>query len=640
MANQKPLITIDKFSGSGQNGILYCEGFYPEIDNGKSSMSEGYYTSGLFNSTTTGATNLGTVNSIIPLSTINSASTTYQLYYDGFKIFAFSEIYSSDIKTAEIHTNLGTITTYGDMIETAGGNILYTQANYIGRGVRFKATGGSTTTIIDTSKNFTTLGFAANDKVTNLKTGIEYTITSISTTTNTNDTLNFTASGTNTTGANDEIIVWDDNKMDITSTAAAWQQGVTLWSKQIKQYGDQYIFTNGNYLGLIANDEATVDKAYKQLPAKYQAICVSINVDKILVSANFNGNGGLCLWDGYSDGWNNILSFDKPVSALYQYNSGWVFVSNGDIYYTDGYNIERMYDDNSTRKLYTSFSPASFNGLIVYGNMLYCANVSNDLNFIEDGVYAIDMTNTNNGYTNIKCIKSTRNNGNPYCLSAINRFSNTAQIQVGGEGFVGYINYGNSGGQYRDKSLLMYISLPEVHQITGVGLNLSRYIKTYNNDTSTAKSRVVQVGVGDGNRGILSYVQTTSTGFYGTTLTVDGTSNLNNAVGDEFYSITDAYFAERGFITAISGAGTSGELWTIDTAVSAVSPTTSNLKMVRVKNYGKKTVSYNNLKEEIMFYPSSNNSGVLTNKIIIEVVFYGQANPLPLNINEIKIYGS
>ena len=52
MRNLKPILQIDKFSGSGKNGILYCEGFYPEIDNKKSVMSEGYYTSNLFTNDT------------------------------------------------------------------------------------------------------------------------------------------------------------------------------------------------------------------------------------------------------------------------------------------------------------------------------------------------------------------------------------------------------------------------------------------------------------------------------------------------------------------------------------------------------------------------------------------------------------
>ena len=170
------------------------------------------------------------------------------------------------------------------MVETSLGNILYPSETKIGRGVRFKATGGSTTTIIDTTKDFVTLGYAANDKVTNLKTGISYTITSITTTTNTNDTLNFTASGANTTVANDEIIAWEDDRFDTTLTPANWQKTQLYWTKQIKQYGDIYYFTNGNYLGKIIGDESTVTANFKPPLPKHQALCLGINNSKILVS--------------------------------------------------------------------------------------------------------------------------------------------------------------------------------------------------------------------------------------------------------------------------------------------------------------------------------------------------------------------
>ena len=148
MGNLKPILKIDNFSGSGINGILYSEGFYPEVDNGKSVMSEGYYTNTLFNSSTTGMTDISYIKSIIPLSSINSISVVYQLYYNGSSLFAYTETDSSYINQGLIHSSIGSIS-YPDMLETSLGNILYTQESYVGLGTRGKATGGSTTTLID-----------------------------------------------------------------------------------------------------------------------------------------------------------------------------------------------------------------------------------------------------------------------------------------------------------------------------------------------------------------------------------------------------------------------------------------------------------------------------------------------------------
>ena len=195
--------------------------------------------------------------------------------------------------------------------------------------------------------------------------------------------LNLRFRGVNTRQANDEILPWEDDRFDTTLTPANWQKTQLYWTKQIKQYGDIYYFTNGNYLGKIIGDESTVTANFKPLFAKHQALCLGINNSKILVSSNFNGRGVLLLWDGSSDGWNNSLNFDIPITALADYQSGWIFVSNGDVYYTDGYQIQNLYTDNSTKKISRSFNPISCNGLAIYENMLYCANTEVDSNFIE-----------------------------------------------------------------------------------------------------------------------------------------------------------------------------------------------------------------------------------------------------------------
>lgn len=642
MANGKPLLTIDKFSGSGLNGILFCEGFYPEIDNGKSVMSEGFQTSSLFTTSTSGFSNLGSVYGSIPLSTINNSEVTYNLYIDGGvfqRIFANAVIYSNVVKPGQIHLSSTTdYCAYPDIIETTLGNILFPSERYIGRGVRGKVTGGSTTTLIDTTRNFGTLGYANGDKVTNLKTGIEYTITSITTTTNTNDTLNFTASGSNTNTANDEFIAWQDDRFDTNLTKGAWQLNQTQWVKQFRQYGDQYLFTNGNYLGIISADESTVDATYKQLPAKHQALCMGVNNEQILVSANFNGKGVILLWDGATDGWNNILKFDVPITSLTTYNSGYVFVAQGNVYFTDGYQIQKLYGLNSTRVLASNtLSAASHNALVINQEILYCANINTDLNFIEKGVYALDLSNVNNGFTLIKQVNTSRVNGSPYSLALNNRFSQFQSLEVGGGGFVNFISQGAGNAQYRDKSFILIASLPEPRKITGVGLNLSRYLKSYSDDINTPKTRSVQVSIGDGNRGLISYAQTTATGLNANTLTVNGTLYTNNEVGDEIFLKDDSYYGERTFITEITGKGTSAELWSISPSLTVPSPAQSDtFKTIRVKKLDRKTVNYNDLNKEFLFI---NSGGILSNKIFIEVVFYGQESALPLNINEIKIYG-
>jgi hypothetical protein len=623
----QPILNIDKFAGSGESGILFNEGFYPEIDNGKSVMGEGFSNSTLINTSTTGYSNLGTIMSILGLSTIFSKAK-YSLLLN-----ATNKFFTNGLPSKEIHTNSQTATAYPCMVETYNGNILYTAKNKIGRGFRGKVTSGSTTTLVDNtaSRDFVVEGYAAGDKVTNLTTGIEYTLTVVAAT-----TLTFVANGTNTNSANDEYIVWEDDKLDITITAQNWQPAIETWNKQIKQYGAQYLFGNGNYLGMISASETVVDTTYHQLPYKHQLLAFDINVSMVLVSAEFNGKGVLCLWDGYSDGWNNILELDSPVKAVLKYESGWVYILNGVVYYTDGFQITKLSSLNSNSILdQYNINPAMYNSLTLYRGFLYCAAITgSSFNFLRTGVYVIDLDNTNRGFTVIKCKKLTRNEGIPYSLFLTTLSTDFQQILVGGEGFVDYLR-NTADVQYSNKSLLMYINLPQYTKISGIGLNLERYLKDYNNDTS-ALSRQVQVAIGDGNRGLISRIN--GTGVTTDTLTVNGTTYLNNEVGDEIIiaQTGDDTYDERSFITSIVDKGTSTEDWTISPALSDVIDTSSEIRMMRLKKCDSITVNYNDLKKEYWFA----SSGIETNKLFIEIVFYGQDNAMPLNITNIKVYGN
>ena len=254
-----------------------------------------------------------------------------------------------------------------DLFQLPSGNILFTSSRHLGLIVRGLNKTASTTKIVDKEgRDFTTLGLstsAPNNNVVNLKTGATYTITSISTTTNTNDTLNFSAGVS--VSANDEFMAFaytfkdlnfvnGKDGTEITTPHFAGQQSQEYWTRQIHKYGNQYMISNGNYIALLANDEATMDGMYKHLPVGEQIIAFNPNsVDNILVSSvNNNGLGHLLLWDGSSDGWQQILNIDAAPNAVHNTGSGWMFLLDGVIYYTDGLNIENMisFPENSRER--------------------------------------------------------------------------------------------------------------------------------------------------------------------------------------------------------------------------------------------------------------------------------------------------
>lgn len=633
----KPLIKINKFFGAGDGRMFYNEEFLTKIENGNSVILPYYVSNNVGNIATTGLSDLDSyIVATLHLGTVNQFLYKYKIFLtDAKDIFSQQTTTDSVIATAKIHTISTSQSVNPDLLETANGNILYNGERYIGRGVRFKATGGTTTTIIDTTKNFVTLGFAANDKVTNLKTGIEYTITSITTTTNTNDTLNFTASGSNSTSAGDEIIAWEDDRFDMgSSVREVWQNEKQYWARQMKQYGDQYLIANGNYLSIISADESTIDATYKQLPARHQALALETNQDKILISAEFNGLGKLLLWDNATNGWLNILEFDKPIKALTPYDTGWVFVSRGIIYFTNGYQIKKLSDYG------VSVEPSYFNGISTFFNRIYFCNTTQDFNRGIPGVYVFDFKQ---GWSIVKCFLGSYLNGIPTTVSIGNNSILDSTIYIGGYKFLDSIsedaNYSDASD---NRSFIYYAVLPQYVNVKGIGLQISPSLYNYLSQTSGGQCKI-GVSIGDGRRGVFSKAQSTSTTISETTIEVNGTSYVDNQVGDEVIVLGDlsgvsTLVGERTFIQSIANKGLSNETWTVSPAFSTTDTTDNvQLKMVRVRNFGIKTIPFNELNNEVLFFDGD---GVQGNKLFIEVVVYGVSNAFNPQIEAINIYGN
>lgn len=640
--NLKPILTISEFSGSGDGNLLYNEGFLPEVINGKSIM-----TTGLISETKLGAgslyqsLNLGNIVANVNLVTLDSNSNKFSLFLNtSGKIFTDSTD-EDEVKPAEIHDY--TSNNYPDIFELENNNLIYTGTQYLGKGIRGQATGGSATTIVDSGKDFTALGITTGDKVTNLRTGWEYTITAISGAGNT--TLEFTAAGSLVNAANDEYIVWNDNALDLLNTVSAetWQPQTISWRRQIKQYGDQYYILNGNYLAKLSADGTTLDDAYKQLPARNQALAFDVNNAKILVSAEYKNRGNLLLWDGTTDGWQNIVDWDFPINAIVAYKSGWLFMSQGTLYYTDGYSIEELTTIDSRVDIDAAqigyLEPTYFNGLYYNNKKLYFANSYNDSNLVHNGVYMYDFKN---GWT---LIPQTRGEniltlgGTPYSIFYLNYEKN---IGVGGAGFVNEIKsnstYNSSKINY---SFLYYIDLPSETQITAIGLNILRPIKEFLND-SGIKQTTIAVNIGDGGRGLIDNVFNNADGSAANKLKLNGTSFYNNEVGDELYVIEPTSdendYGKRFYITDITNKGETTEEWTLSDDIGT--DFRGNLKMIRVKKLDKRTIYSNELNKEFLF--SNPRTGFLSNKLFIEIVVWDSFDytPMPISISDIKIYGN
>jgi hypothetical protein len=660
----KPKLTIDKFSGmSNEGGTFYLDGFSVENENGVQSLDEKYTISEVNNSSDTGFTNMNNIVAItnvftLPDSTSSGALTGYPLMLnDNSKLFTHFSFPGNSgeiggISSSGDYRN----TSRGDLFQLPSGKILYTTARHLSLIVRGTVdAGSSTTTIIDKDgRDFTTLGIEIGFTVTNIIKRKQYEITSITTTNNTNDTLNFTAVDSSPNEDTDEFMVFiyeykDFNFVDGDSTNTTTGNPITVptfkgqidqfrWSRPIKQYGDQYIIANGNYISLLANDESTIDNTYKQLPVGYQILAMEVNGSRILISVvDMKGKGHILLWDGFSSGWNEILDIEIAPKAIYPSGQGWIYLLDSTIYYTDGRNIQELisYPENTKD---TALNTTNFNAITSLDNSFFFCVDGYPGTRSEDGVL---VYNPKNGLQFFKCKSNGRGFPTPYCayvntgVRLDQDYSSSSQLMVAGEEFHNVVNFYRSSTDTKDyKAFLLFIDLKQETKISEVWLNIKRGTKNRTN-FSGRDNATISVNYGDNKTPILSYLSVKPV----SPTTVENTigAEYPGVVGQEVEFVgsegISAISGQRTFIQSINRPGESLENWQIDPPLS---DTLSNNQTARgwgLFNAETKDISISDLSKPLRFPVN-----FLGDKMWLEVVVRGTSNSFPISINNIQLF--
>ena len=643
---EKPLITIDKWSGMSDNGgIYYSDGFMVENVGGNSCISEEIRPFSLVNSATTNFTNIGTTKSICSYEDPYGYNNLL-LLNEGGKFFKYEQGGDYNGILHSIPSSGDTSYAYHPSVNRMiSGNFVYSTCNGMGVGYYGLAESTSgTTKIVDTAgRNFATLGVVVGDsthnKVTNLETGAEYTVTSITTTSTTNDTLNFSASGVLTNAHNDQFIVWIDDKVDLGTSYTAG----SVQYREIEPYGDYHLMTFNGYLATLGSDEVTGDDDFKELPTNSTALYLSVNGSKILVASELEGRGQLLLWDGFSDGWNNILEIDGIAYTLAKYKNGWLYMVNNTLYFTDGWTIQKIsdYPDKSYASSSLELTPA-FNGMVVYNNQVFIANsVSNFCrNYFSLVVFNFDYGWF--GFPNMSAGSSTRlgySNGETIFSEKIS--SNIATLVGSSNNLTQYSSNPEYSTAYLNRSFIQLIALDRPIQIKEIALNISHNLKEILDTNHISDDTTITVNVGDAHKGIFSRAQVKA-GSTASSINIAGNTWKYMEVGNEIQifrnssSETTATDGERSYITAITNQGTSSEAWTISPALSGSPTENSNIKIINVKKSDTRTVSIDDLNQPVRF----NVDGFYSDKIFVEVVVTGGTNAFPISIFNLQIYGN
>lgn len=648
----KPIAQISKFTGmTDEGGMYYIDGFSIEKEQGLTSIDENYLPYELVNSGTANYSNLGTICAIqyvypLPNSNIGASRAYRVLLNDSANLYAwdiFNELYHGKIG------GTGTASSYTycqkpDIFQLQSGNLIYTSAQHLSLVIRGLCKSSSTTSKIvsKSGQNFTTLGLSAtapNNKVTNLITGAEYTITSISTTDSTNDTLNFTASGSLANAENDEFMgivltKWDLNTGITIPTFQGQQATQIYWSRPIRQYGDQYMILNGNYIALLATDESTIDTTYKQLPVNYQAMSFEVNGSQILVSAyDVNGNSHLLLWDGHSNGWLEDKIVTTAPLSIDANGSGFIYLADGVIYYTDGVNIKKLIGFPDKVNLGSGANCPSHNSITTVNDTVYIAVNNNNLNRGFNGVLVFDLKT---GLSQFKCKYNGKGFATPFCIYTNPNLSSTIfgtsnDIEIGCGLSLNNLNEFQASSFSKDcKSFVYLLDFKQETQVRQVWLNLKRV--SYKHTAGRAlKNCNISVNYGNDSQPLIKYGQTG----VNTTTTATNPNGVSypGVVGEEIEFMDGSCAGERTFITGITDAGTANEAWTLSPALSTSYNSSSNLRVWSVKNGETKNITLEDLNKPVVF-----NTNFIGSKMYLEIAVKGTTNPFAVSIQDILIF--
>ncbi len=645
----KPLITIDEFSGMGDNGLFWLENASVGKINGKSVITPIFYQSKYIGKGDTGFDDFSNVFNCITNFYMQKSSNSLHKFLVGIdtsKIFGFDLSFTSYNKGL-MHSiaNVGSGTdqiiysNYPALFNTKENNLLYASANHLGLGIKGKCHADSNNVkIVDSEgRDFTTLGVSTSygsNKVYNTRSKEEYTITSITTTNSTNDTLNFTA-GTGDNNENEEFILFIDNKFKFETFASGenhfvGQEGAIYWKRQILLWGDYYWILNGNWLSNLNIDEATWEEEAKQLPYNCQAVCFSINAEKMLVGCEINGKGKLILWDSYSDGWLNEINLEKAPISIKPYKQGWIVSVGASLYYTDGYSWEFIADYPDTNKYY-KFN-GNFDAMVIIDDLIF-HNLYSLTNRFKSGVGVYDMKK-GWSYLPMKSIDGefaykgtqgslfvytdTSGRAIPITSCSVNNITNGVSINK--IYFSGSLKY----------NMIYYLKLPKVMNISRIRLNVMAKINYYTRSGQTVN---LTVAYGDGKDNIMNYFRCKDSGNT-TTKIINGLgANYPAKVGDEIFAVEGKCCGERTFITAIENAGTNNEELTVSPALSEIITDTLDFSRLSLKKAGNtRTFDPTNIPEDLNFEVKN----FLSDKIFIEIVV--DASSVRLDIHSIDLF--
>jgi len=637
----RPKITIDKFTGMGDNGSYFLSSMRAEKINGQTVLSPAWSTSFMFSEDTAGFSDIsGAFNDMKPWQPLGVGFDEV-LGISSDKLISFDSVFYSTAShnRGKIHTidSSLNISNNPSVVITSTNGVLYTSADYLGIGYKLVATGASSTSVTVSGTNFQTLGMADGDNKTNkcynLTKKEEYTITSIDDDGGTKNRINFSAAGT-TPQAGDYIMVFVDNKFDFTSASVSFDGNIasTSWVRQgLYWNGDgNYYFLNGNYLAKLGSDLSSWSYNYKQLPIRANAECLSTNQDKLIIGASQNYKGIFLLTDGYTPGWLSINEMAAAASSITQYKGGFIAYVNGEFYVTDGYNVDLLttLPDASL----SNTTKIKFSSLSMYGDKLVVGTSTAAYDRKKTGIFIYDFIS---GWTFSPITYGTKM-GEADVYSVI-----TLQDSAGRISLIANCQTTSANILYPTVRLVeaaaityyaqLYVKLPQKTNLSLIELGLGPK-KNYQHQ-NTIGEVTVTVNYGDGKRPIRQLLQAGS----GSDTVVFKNNNGSltpGFIGQLLEARAGDIAGERSYVSGIAFGGTSNEELGVSPGFSASPYGEDYVYGYGLKKADSKSVSTTTVPNELVF-PMD---GFYSDKLFLDIHFVITSGSTRLEINSINVY--
>ena len=568
--SQKPLLNINNPKPITPGGAFWLQGFEPQVVGNRNQLRQNFRVCFTLNS----QTHANWAN--LPL--IQSACYKKEASQDFFYAIGNKYIsrhwalapssidYGGIVRTIDDDGDIN-YCFYPGIISTEQGNMLYTSEQNLGRAFYgYHKTGTTTTTIID--KAGRDLSSLDGLVVRNIRDNSTATITSVTTTTETNDTLNFSGGWSDAGNITDgnEWVVFVDTFKDLNTIAYphfGGQLPYYQWSRQILNFDGDYFIGHGNYIAKLSNDETTFAEDHTKLPSYAQFNCFEQVGNNILIGCEKEGRGLLLTWDGVTvNKYQSIIPLTSPVYSIKEYRGGALLYSGSSVYWTDGYSIKRLSSIPGTdgiNKLLGSHS-----SMLIDGDLCYLNTGTGSVNITKRGIWVYDILADGwifNPYEKSLAKRVTYNisqggifsvstSGATYIFCSYSYQYNTlSQIQ-------------NAGTNNFSMAVFSY-NAPKNTKINYAELVVGQTINTTSAEKPVTK---ITMALSDGKKPFWQYGQVYATASNYNEMPVNGSVlQFNKAsIGDLIIMLDGVSSGEYAFVTGIYNQGATTEVWTLD----------------------------------------------------------------------------